>query len=225
MGSRHKAWNDSECVALSHRSSARVTYWQALEMLSPGAGYHEVLLMTKRPPPDASLNLDAVDAWSRAVHAELLAWAGELSGRWGQWPPGYLVLRIDRLQRAEIEPVLIDTADRIVTVTFGCMELHLDEHGDNAAAAAAAARVHAEDWLRGSLRTAVFSGSDGNWCGTTLLDDGDLAPQIEAAAQRMREHRPVRVEVRCSDRRHWQTFVVDPRWLAPPKLFPSRLPK
>jgi hypothetical protein len=184
-----------------------------------------MILMTKPPPPDACLNLEAADAWSRAVHADLLAWAGGLSGRWVQWPPGYLVLTINRLRVAEVDPVVIDTADQIVTVTFGCMELHLDEHVGNAAAAAAAARVHAEDWLRGALRTAVFSGSDGNWCGTTLLDDGELAPQIEAAAKRMRGRSPVRVEVRCSDRRDWQTFVIDPRWLAPPKLFPFRLPK
>lgn len=181
--------------------------------------------MTPVPLGHASLNLDAANAWSRAVHAELFAWSGELSGRWAHWPPGYLVLTIDRLQGAEVEPVVIDTADQIVTVTFGFMELHLDEYVGNAAAAAAAARVHAEDWLRGALRTAVFSGSDGNSCGTTLLDDGELAPQIEAAAQRMREHSPVRVEVRCSYRRDWQTFVVDQRWLAPPKLLPSRLPR
>lgn len=184
-----------------------------------------MILMTKLPPPDASLNLEAADAWSRAVHAELLAWSGELSGRWANWPPGYLVLTIDRLQGAEIEPVVIDTADESVTVTFGWMELHLDEHAGNAAAAAAEARGHAEDWLRGTLRTAVFSGSDGNWSGTTLLDDGELAPQIEAAARRMRGRSPVRVEVRCSDRRDWQTLIVDQRWLAPPKLRPLRLPK
>lgn len=177
------------------------------------------------PLGHASLNLDAANAWSRAVHAELLPWSRELAGRWANWPPGYLVLTIDRLRGAAVEPVVIDTADQIVTVTFGCMELHLDEHADSAAAAAAAARIQADDWLRGALRTAVFSGSDGNWCGTTLLDDGELAPQIENAAQRMREHSPVRVEVRCSARRDWQTFVVDQRWLAPPKLLPSRLPK
>lgn len=170
-----------------------------------------------------------VDAWSERIYAALRDWPTARQGEWTRWEPGSLVLTITEIDGDEVEPIVLDTGNEELTVEFGGWHTH-----DPAAEAFwdAEADVIAEHakllvmrWLNGDLRTAVLTGADGKWCGTTTIEPGELAPQLEAAARRLRNFHPEQVELRTPARRDWKIYPVEPDWMKEPVPSPDPRPE
>ena len=170
-----------------------------------------------------------VDKWSEAVYAALCEWDVAREGEWTRWEPGYVLLTITHVEGSEVEPIMLDTADEELTVTFGYWETHNPAPCELWDAEADVIAEHAKllvaRWLRGDVRTAVLTDAVGKWCGTTMIEHGELMPQLRAAALWLRDFRPEQVEVRTPAKRDWQKYPVKPDWLQPPALSPDRLPK
>ena len=90
--------------------------------------------------------------------------------------------------------------------------------------AAEHAKTLVEEWLSGRVRTAVLTDASGKWCGSTIIELGELTPQLRAAAQSVRSFRPEQVEVRTFAKRQWRSYPVEPEWLQAPPLSPGRTP-
>ncbi|RYG94919.1 MAG: hypothetical protein EON58_15270, partial [Alphaproteobacteria bacterium] len=119
---------------------------------------------------------EGIDQWSCEVFRALSGWAETLNGRWTRCDGGYLLLEIDRLCGALIEPILIDTADEELRVEFGYYETELPEEATDAEGASQEAIKLVSDWLTGSIRTAVFANDDGHWCGSMIVERGEAVP-------------------------------------------------
>lgn len=150
-----------------------------------------------------------VTEWSDAVYRELTDWASVLAGRWERWAPEYLVLTIDTHGGSAIEPVVIDTYEGELTVTFGFWETHLPGDGiyddSDSHRASKAAKTLVSDWLEGRTATAIYFDIEDKWCGSKLLEtpqDASLIGDIEW----IETFRPVRVEIRKSQKSEWQHF-------------------
>ena len=170
-----------------------------------------------------------VDKWSEAVYAALREWDVAREGEWTRWEPGYVLLTITHIDGSEVEPIMLYTAHEELTVTFGYWETHNPAPYELWDAEADVIAEHAKllvaRWLRGDVRTAVLTDAAGKWCGTTMIEHGELMPQLRAAAQWVRDSRPEQVEVRTPAKRDWQKYPVEPDWLQPPALSPDRLPQ
>ena len=151
-----------------------------------------------------------LDEWSVAIFEELRDWAFQLQGRWEFWEPDYLVLTIDSFHGAAIEPVVIDTYEGELTITFGYWEAHLpgdgiyDETDSNRAAISAKSLT--SQWLHGQVATAIYFSAVGQWCGSKMVDE---PVDLEALADIdwIANFAPTRIEIRKaqkSDRRHFQ---------------------
>lgn len=152
----------------------------------------------------------SLDEWSLDLFEILNAWPASHNGRWTVWEPGYLLLEIACTDDGEIEPVVIYTANDELTVCFGYWETHLPEPlgtGDGDARAAAGQAIQlVEDWLAGRLNTAVFTDREGRWCGSRLVEEGDLLPQL--LPDWIESFRPTHVEVRTPRRSEWRRFRI-----------------
>jgi hypothetical protein len=170
-----------------------------------------------------------IDEWSEAVYAALRDWPVARQGEWTRWEPGYLLLTITRVDAGEVEPITLYTADEELTVAFGYWETHnpapYELWNSEADVIAKHAKVLVMQWLNGEVRTAVVTDANGKWCGTTTIEPGELAPQLEAAARWLHNSHPERVEVRTPSKRDWKSFSVKPDWLKPTALSPDRFPR
>jgi len=170
-------------------------------------------------PSDAA---GTIDEWSEAIYAALLTWEVAKSGEWTRWEPGYLLLKIEHVEGRAIEPIVLYTSDEELTVSFGHWITHDPapvELWDAAADVKAKhAKILVEQWLNGDFRTAVFTDAKGNWCGTPIIEPGDLLPQLEMGALWLREFHPKQVEVRTPEKSGWRIYPVDPEWLKPPEI-------
>lgn len=169
-----------------------------------------------------------IDEWSEAVYAALHTWDIARDGEWTRWEPGYLLLTIKRVDGREIEPVVLYTADEELTVSFGYWVTHdpapYELWDAEADVIAEYAKLLVAQWLNGEIRTAVVTDANGKWCGTTTIEQGELGPQLEAAARWVRGSRPEQVEVRTPAKNDWKIYPVDPNWLKLPVLSPDPLP-
>lgn len=167
-----------------------------------------------------------IDPWSQRVYDALKDWATDVGGQWARWEPGYLVLTIEAVGGEAVDPVILDTADDEVTVAFGGWHDHLDGWPEalTSEASAEEARNVLGRWLDGSLQTLYFVGSEGRWCGSSLVVGEDVVEAARRQAQSLRDLSPVRVEIRSLHQRDWIHMAVDPAWLVPPRLSPDRLP-
>lgn len=115
-----------------------------------------------------------------------------------------------------------------MTVEFGCWETHLPEPlgtGEGGAPQAANQAIDlVEQWLSGELRTAVYTDATKKWCGSKLIEEGDLEAQLREGTQWLRDFCPRIVEVRSPRKEDWQTVIINSSWLVPPPLRPDRLP-
>lgn len=169
-----------------------------------------------------------VDDWSERVYAALRDWPIARKGEWTRWEPGYLLLTITHIEGGEVEPIVLYTADEELTVAFGYWETHNPAPYELWDAEADVIAEHAKllvaQWLNGNMRTAVLTDETGKWCGSTSIEVGELAPQLEAAAYWVRDFHPKQVEVRTPAKRDWKSYPVEPAWLRPRVLSPDRLP-
>lgn len=152
---------------------------------------------------------DPIDEWSREIFNALSSSILAENGRWSRWEPGYLLLEIENIDGEQIDPILICTADDELTVTFGYWEMHLPEDESDAVGAAQQAIALVSRWLSGEIRTAVLSDAAGKWCGSIIVEPGEVIPQLAITRDWIRHFNPTRVEVRCPRRRDWQTFDID----------------
>jgi hypothetical protein len=170
-----------------------------------------------------------VDAWSKAVYAELRDWPVAREGEWTRWEPGYLLLTITRYNGSPTERAYLYTAEEELTVGFGFWQCDNPCLGGSwktdPVSIAGSAKTLVEQWFSGDVRTAVFTDGSGKWCGSTLIERGDLDAQLEAASQCFRDRKPTHVEVRSPTKGGWVTYAVKPQWLRPPALSPERLPR
>lgn len=171
-------------------------------------------MMVDDPPtgvPFTADLADSVDDWSRALFDTLRSWHVAREGRWTRCEPGYLLLEVELVDGADIDPVMIDTADDELTVTFGYWEAHLPEPFGNGEAdapeTAEQAKQLVEDWLAGRVRTAVFTNKEDEWCGSKLVEGDDLLPQLDP--DWISSFRPTQVEVRTPYRTAWRRFSID----------------
>jgi hypothetical protein len=154
-----------------------------------------------------------VDEWSRAIYENLRDWAESLQGKWERWEPGYLLLTLTSDGEAEVDPILLYTADEELTVTFGYWETHLPEGGSSAEdddeIAADEARGIVEDWLAGRMLTAIYFDKDGQWCGSLSAEPGDLPNRLQGGREWIANSQPSRIEVRSPRQRDWRHFDID----------------
>lgn len=170
--------------------------------------------------PFSSASLEPVDAWSRAVFERLSTWPlVQESGRWLRYEPGYLVLRIERVGGADIDPVIVDIANEEIAVIFGGWHTLLPwagvtEDDEDPAFAAAGARDLIAQWIEGRVRTAIFVGEGGKQCGSVQVDPDDPddpAAQLDALLandEHLRRMRPTTVELRSAKLADWRRFSV-----------------
>ncbi|QHC36715.1 hypothetical protein [Komagataeibacter xylinus] len=168
-----------------------------------------------------------IDEWSRVVYTALHTWPIARDGEWTRWEPGYLLLTIKRVDGREIEPIALYTADEELTVSFGYWETHnpapYELWNAEADIIAEHAKLLVAQWLNGEIRTAVVTDRKGDWCRTTTIEQGELTPQLEAAARWLRDFHPEKVEVRTPVKGDWKIYPVDPNWLKLPVLSLDRL--
>lgn len=183
----------------------------------------------KTGAPYPSHEAGPVDGWSKAVYEALHDWHVAREGDWTRWEPGYVLLTINRVDGINVEPIQLYTADEELTVEFGYWLTHNPAPSELWEAEAEVIAGHAKSlitqWLNGELRTAVLTDLSGKWCGSTLIEPGDLTPQLQAAAQWVRDFEPKQIEVRTATISEWRTFPVDPEWVKPPVLPPERFPR
>jgi hypothetical protein len=156
---------------------------------------------------------DQVDEWSRAIYGNLRSWAASRQGKWERWEPGYLLLTITSDGQAEVDPILLYTADEELTVTFGYWETHLPAGGssgdDDDEIAADEARGIVEDWLFGRMLTAIYFDKDGQWCGSLSAEPSDLPDRLQVGREWIAYSQPSRIEVRSPRQRDWRHFDID----------------
>ncbi|MEG8023242.1 hypothetical protein [Sphingomonas aerolata] len=169
-----------------------------------------------------------VDEWSEQIYAALCDWPIARTGEWTRWEPGYLLLTITHVDDSEVEPIVLYSADEELTVAFGYWETHnpapYELWNEEADVIAEHAKLLVEQWLNGSIRTAVLTDATGKWCGSTTIEPEELAPQLEAAARWLRDFHPEQVEVRTPRKCDWKAYPIEPEWLKLPALSPARLP-
>lgn len=159
--------------------------------------------------PYSSSSPELVDDWSREVFDALSHWALADNGRWSRWEPGYLLLEIESIGGEQTDPILIDTADGELTVAFGYWETHLPEGEADAAGTAQQAIALVSQWLSGEIRTAVLTDASGKWCGTIVVEPGDVIPQLSVTRDWIKSFSPTHVEVRSPRRSDWRTYDID----------------
>jgi hypothetical protein len=182
---------------------------------------------TNRGTPYPGLGSAEIDEWSEGVFRALVESPIARHGHWSRWEPGYLLLVLDRVDGEEVDPIQVYTAGQEVTIEFGYWVDHLrDEESPkaNPELVAKQAEQLVQEWLNCEIRTAVFSDSGGKWCGTMIVEPGDLNAQLMSGAKSFREHLPHSVQLRSLRRRDWTTVLISPAWIVDPPLSPDRLP-
>lgn len=158
-----------------------------------------------------------IDQWSEAVYTALCNWHLAREGEWSRWEPGYLLLTITRAGGGEVEPITLYTAHEELTVEFGGWVTHHPAPYELWDAEADVIAPYAKSlilsWLHGKIRTGVFTTATGKWCGSTLIEAGELEPQLRDAAEEMRHHQPEQLEIRTPAKLGWQSYPIDPNWL------------
>lgn len=150
-----------------------------------------------------------ISEWSLAVYGELASWAADHNGRWEFWSPDYLVLTIDHCRGDAIQPVMIDTCEGELTITFGYWECHLPDEGVNdetdSHRAASRAIEMTRAWLSGKTATAIYFSDAGKWCGSKLLVE-PVDPQTLTDISWIADFGPATVEIRKARRAEWRRF-------------------
>lgn len=155
--------------------------------------------------------VDEIDTWSNEVFVHLQSWARRLGGSWEVWPPGYLVLEIVSDGERPVDRIALWTADEEVSVTFGYFETELpgytvdDENLETMAAEQAIELIDA--WLAGRLATAVYWEGPERWCGTQLIEEGEIL-SFAGDANWPKESEPTRIELRTARQSDWRHFSI-----------------
>ncbi len=123
------------------------------------------------------------------------------------------MLEIENIEGETVDPILIYTADDEITVTFGYWETHLPVGQADAVDTAQQAMALVSQWLAGEIRTAVLTDASGKWCGSILLEPGDVIPQL-AIIRDWITINPTRLEVRSPHRSDWRTYEIDAERIA-----------
>lgn len=182
---------------------------------------------TNKGTPYLGLGSAKVDEWSEGVYRALSECPIARHGHWSRWEPGYLLLTLDRVNGEEVDPIQLYTADEELTVEFGHWICHLPDDRPSKAnpeLAAEKAKQLIQEWLNNEIKTAVFTDIRGKWCGSMVIEPGDLNAQLMSGVQSFRKGSPHKVELRSLHRRDWTTILVSPAWLVDPPLSPDRLP-
>jgi hypothetical protein len=160
--------------------------------------------------PDSGLS---IDDWSMAVFVSFADLPVVAGGEWTRWEPGYLVLEVRYHDGRAIDPIIVDTANEELTVSFGFWETHLPgpdyltgEYDSEASVLRANGLI--EDWLSGHMSTAVYFSSDDKWCGTFAVDSSGLIEELSNGAERVKGFSPTRIELRAPERANWRFFQV-----------------
>jgi hypothetical protein len=156
-----------------------------------------------------------VDDWSTAIYARLRDWAEAKQGVWELWPPGYLVLTITSDLGHVVEPIVLDTAEDELTVTFGYWETHLPEHGSVGSddtdedVAATEAKKLVDDWLAGRLLTAIYFDAANKWCGSITVDPDEISDRLRYGAEWIASFEPRRIELRRPRIVEYRRFEIE----------------
>lgn len=157
-------------------------------------------------------DVDQVDDWSKAIYQRLVDWPAARNGKWERWEPGYLVLTITSDQGGDIEPVVLDTYEDELTITFGYWETHAPSHVPSEMsddeAAAEEAKKFVDGWIGGQLFTAIYFDAAGKWCGSITVEPDEIADRVRWGEEWIRNFQPARVELRRPRRADWRYFVV-----------------
>ena len=81
-----------------------------------------------------------------------------------------------------------------------------------------------EQWLEGTLRTAVCYRADGSWCGSMSVEGPDAEPQLRGFVSHLLDFAPARIELRSPACKDWEEIAIPPDWLVPPPKHSPRLP-
>lgn len=160
--------------------------------------------------PDSGL---IIDEWSMAVFTSFADWPVIAGEEWTRWEPGYLVLELQQHDGRVIDPIVVDTANEELTLSFGFWETHLPGPDgltgefDSEASVLDANRL-IEDWLSGRMRTAVYFSADDRWCGTITVDPGALIEELSKGAEWAKGFSPTRIELRAPEQSNWRFFRI-----------------
>jgi hypothetical protein len=160
-----------------------------------------------------------VDEWSERIYNALADWPLAQQNEWTRWDPGYVLLTIRQVDGAEVDPIQVYSADDELTVSFGFWETHTPAPHELWNAEPEVIAPHAkelvEKWLRGDVRTAVLTDQNGKWCGSVIVEPGELLPQLRKATEWVGYLNPVRIEVRTPYKEQWESYEVQDHWRQP----------
>jgi hypothetical protein len=155
--------------------------------------------------PFPSPTAGPVTPFSLEVYAQLKDWAEARYGVWERWEPSYLVLTISTVEGEPVDPVVIDTWEEELSITLGYWESHSGE--SEVTPAATEMRGMAEKWLAGALSTAVYTGADGKWCGSRIIEEPEI-PNWLADVEWIKYFAPTHVEIRRARKSEWRRFAI-----------------
>jgi len=160
-----------------------------------------------------------IGEWSARIYEALASWRLAQQNEWTRWEPGYLLLTIRKVDGAEVDPIQVYTADEELTVSFGFWETNTPAPYElwetDPEVIAQHAKELVERWLSGDVRTAVLTDQGGKWCGSIIIEPGELLPQLRKAAEWVGYLKPAWIEVRTPHKDEWESFEVQDHWRQP----------
>ena len=173
--------------------------------------------------PFRSSDVEQIDAWSRLVFEAFSDWPIANEGRWTRWPPGYLLLELDRYRGEPIGQIVAYTSGEELTLAFGQWLTHLPlivlvdgkppPITEQVRSAVAEARRIVESLLAESLIVAAYFDKEGKWGGSALLTAANLESEVSRRAvfiSGVTGNQLSRIEIRTPLRPHGTSVVVGP---------------
>lgn len=169
--------------------------------------------------PYPSSEAGPIDEWSERIFAALRDWNVASEGVWTRWEPGYVLLTIDRVHGEDVEPITLYTADEELTVCFGYWETQYPDPYDledpEPEVVAEHGKALVAQWLAGEIRTAVLTDANGKWCGSIVIEPGEIEPQLRKAADWVSGFKPISIEVRAPRQADWQHYAITETGIEP----------
>jgi hypothetical protein len=148
--------------------------------------------MTEGGVPFRSSEAAEIDEWSRLVYEAFSDWPIAKEGRWTRWPPGYLLLEVDRYRGDPIGQIVAYTRGEGLTVGFGQWLTHLPlialvdgkppPLAEQVRSAVVEAQRPVEGLLAERLVVVAYFNNNGKWGGSALLTAAELESEVSSRA-------------------------------------------
>lgn len=157
--------------------------------------------------------LGPVDEWSMDIYRAMTRQLVVAEGVWTRLEPGCLLLSVERLKGEAIDPIVMDTDDEELTLSFGGWHTHLPEEAVDALGAVEEAVALINRWISGELKTLIFWKADGTWAGSVTVQRGERVQDVADCEEWLSYSQPTRAELRTPCKADWAHFANDNgRW-------------